>query len=296
MSATIVGCGCGCTTNADPCKPCGGAVSIASYCSSRSGTQSLCGYEEFTSPSVPPKKYLTLRFSGKNTVKKFAGPGCAGALVTGTCIVTVSGANSYSASSSGCAGPSIGGEAVVEAGGPPTTVPITAVTDLFCGINCGSVESTTQRTKIILKAVLTGGGTGCASECQADGDEMSQALENEDTDQAAIARSAAVWSEYQLSSQCCSGIEPRTAGFVVGFTESKMRLIITGPKGGTANIDVPFSRVTYGSVPTMTSWVDVHQVAFGSSGEAQLDITIPNKRGFTTCAGPAYLSRDQPAQ
>lgn len=297
MSATLVGCGCGCEPSLDPCL-CAGVISIQTFCATRSGSYALCGYDEYTTPSVPPKRYLRKNFGGKNTVKQYTGPGCSGPLLAGTCIVSPSGSNHYAPTSAGCGTVNVGGSANVQGGASTGTVPVTSITNAFCAFDCGAKESTMTRTTLTIRATLMGGGTACSGTCEAGGDSMTETLSSEDTEQNAIDRSTAIWSDYSPSGGgCCSGMEARSAGIFVGtYYESKLKIIVRGTKGALANIDVPFSRVPYGGTPTSESWVDTFQVAFGDTGEAQLDVTIPSKSGFTTCAGPARASPDQPAQ
>jgi hypothetical protein len=301
MSATIPDCGCDCAPNQDPCAPCGGAIGITTLCRIQTGSATLCGNSEYTTPSTPPKKYLKRELSGSMTVKSWNSGVCGvGALQAGTCIVQLSGVNSFSPTAGGCGSETIGATATTEGGGGggPSTNPCSSIGNVFCALSCNGAEVTTiNKTRRTRKLTFVGGGTGCVGGCEVAGDEATEQLSDEDTEQTAMARSAAAWSDWQPLGFCCAGIELRTSGFTFGFQKAEQRITLSGPPGRLVNIDVPYSRVPYGSTGAAESFFDTYQIAIGPDGtSAPLELTIPNARGWSTCALNPRLSADQPVQ
>jgi hypothetical protein len=265
----------------------------------RSGSATLCGYSEFASPSAPPKKYLVKTFGGTGTVRKYQSGTCPGTgdLLAGTCILSFSGSNHYAPGPSACGSEIVGASATVQGGGAgaPSVIPVTSLIN-GCALRCSDgVELITTKTRQSRRWQIAG-GAGCVDGCEAENDEHFEELSNEDTEDMAISRNLASWTEFQPSFSCCAGIQPRTTGFTFNFQSAELKIVVSGTPGRLVNIDVPFARSSYGTVPAAVSWVDTHQVSIGGGGTAELELTVPNARGFSTCAFPASLSPDQPAQ
>lgn len=177
----------------------------------------------------------------------------------------------------------------------PETFPITTFFQ-GCGIRCNNDEVlVTSKTRQTRRWPVAG-GAGCVAGCEADNDEHYQELSAEDTEESAIARSTALWTEFQPTTACCAGIELRASGFTFSWVAAEVKIKVTGTPGRLVNVDVPFGRSSYGTTPSVVSWTDTHQVTIGGDGTAELVLPVPNQRGYSTCAFSAKLSPDQPAQ
>lgn len=72
------GCGCDCAGATDPCNC--SSIACALTCRRKAGTATLCGFSEYDSPTIPPKKYRKETLSGSFTGCNTGVAGCAAAV------------------------------------------------------------------------------------------------------------------------------------------------------------------------------------------------------------------------
>jgi hypothetical protein len=286
----IKGCGCDCANMpADPCIPCGGAT-VQAQCRSRAGSALLRGYNEFTSPSIPPKKYRKKSFGGSFLIVRFGLPSCTPP-ETHRCDSTFSGQNTIADNGTETVGGSFTG--------PIGSGPINgSVAERLCGpfFSGGSDHETVTKTRRSYAPTAGGNGTGCVNfsgiSFQNSGNEGYDLLTQEDTEEAAMERAVASWGEWTLvGSNCCAGIEPRgPAEFAFGFAQSEFRLRVSGLPGTIVNLEIKYTRRAFGVGDYVHYYSEYAQQVVpggGPPGEVAfgewIEYRVPNESGWQTC-------------
>lgn len=272
---------CPCYEGMDACS-CG--VAVTQDCRTRSGTATLCGFSEYTAPSVPPKKFLAQKFVGSYSRRNHADlSDCSStSLVPGTCIVTVSGSNRYKPAGVSCGSPIIGATLSVDGGTGPTTVPITTIGQAQCAFACGSdpVYTVSRLSSSISFAVQP-----CAAGCDGDGGTVAEQLTDEDTEFSAIARAGQgkAWSAWSASA-CCTLRSQRGAGdFSFSWTEAEVRFTAKGAPGATANIEIVWQQQPVSGVGAIEQKTQILSISCDGSGEGEQIISVPAASGMMTC-------------
>lgn len=278
------------------CAPCCGVCLSAGtalfQCRIRGGTAALCGYDEFTSPSTPPKKYRRKTLAGTFNRQVYVGAGC----VTTNCndFYTYSGHCDYDAAT--CA-LTVGGQVARTGTCPNNTNPICDLLVNQEGIGyVGDVLVSTQTVQTLTN------DKACyhafpSVRCLTDG--ATATLSIEDTETAAIARLLAgaggTWGAWITSgaagctgtppSCCLARFEQRTTLFTFVYQESQWRITDTGLTPSTLYYGyVQIYRRTFGTgsyvlYKTLT-------VSGTTDGAGALDIhdDVENTEGYETYA------------
>lgn len=260
-------------------------------CRVRGGGATLCGFEEFTDPSSPPKKYRRSNLSGGYVLDRYSAPGCATLVQSGFVVCNWSGSCQYDAET--CAADNDG---QVECGGAPSTRCVE------------SLNSDSGRTEVLTKTTRSWAATG-ACFLHTDGvswvrysvlDAVIQ-LADEDTEEDAIARAIAPgWSdwapvdEFCQNPGCCqSAHEERVSGFGFVYIEAEFRVKKTGLTPGQAyDIAVDLYRRPYDSGPyELYATIELSATVDGSGILETNATAVPNDLGFQTYASsPARLT------
>lgn len=284
MSYRIKGCGCDCATMpADPCQPCNaGAFQI--QCRSRTGTATLCGYGEFTTPSVPPKKYKIITLSGASRQISHDADGCGGSVI-GVLEYVYTGSCQYEPASS-CA--------LVENGSWKQLFNGSVISSgSTCHINtfvCPALPVLSRTQKSFTPNPPCAGGGGNSNECVVSATET---LSGEDTEEAAMSRVSPTWTAWGEGG-CCTGKELRGPGvFSFDFTEAQYRIRVAGTPGEPINIEITFSR-TDGAPYTETRQFVPTSVSFPeNSEEGWQAFSITASAGKQTCLSGARIYTGQ---
>ncbi len=279
-------------TGCDSC--CGIPVTCTGMeCRVRGGTATLCGFEEYVSPSTPPNKYRRQTISGTNSSQTYSDSGCTvptGASVTctidfvcqynsSTCVPTASGAGQI------CNGSFIQ---------PANCNPLVYNPTPACDTN----ESATP-TQI----TFSSSGACCLSSPgiweKSTADSRTATLTDQDTDSDALSRLLAgaggTWGSWIASggvgctgtppSCCIAGWEIRSSGFSFGYQESQFRVPFTGLTPSTRySISIQIYRRVYGAGSyTLFATLYLSDVS-DVSGNLTFTGDVPNAAGFQTYA------------
>jgi hypothetical protein len=288
----IKGCGCDCATMpADPCVPCNsGAYQI--QCRTRSGSTTLCGYSEFTSPSLPPKKYLLKTHSGRIAGTVFEGSGCGGTHELDA-FVNVAGSSQYTPVGTG--GPDSCVLAInLTATGDDGSGSQTAIDWTPCNWNnqisnwgawsglCGVVSET--RTQRIYRNLPESCDAGVSYSKIGLADQAIEQLTMEHTEEAAMALSTAPWGAWGSCLSACTSKSVRGPGvFTLNFTEAQYRIRVAGAPGTLVHVELSFTRS--GGAPFTEVYQDTATaLAFPTDPEAGWTVmTIESGSGQSTC-------------
>lgn len=226
------------------CPGCCGSGGFQYQCRSREGTATLCGYPEYTTPSTPPKKYRQKTFGG-SLFAEIISTCDGGGTILRTHQSAFSGVNTYNAATCVATKGSVStGTAAGHSGFDDINV--FSFADNYVTIDGGHGVETYTRTS---KSVVYTPGTGCPQVCgtccasrQTSCDAATETLAQEDTEEAAMARAEADWSEWGAGG-CCTSKQPRGAGvFTFGFTEAEYRIRVKGEPGQLINLLLTFTR------------------------------------------------------
>lgn len=317
MAATLLGCGCQCSANVDPCNCAGATVSLE--CRQRTGVATIRGWSELTDPSLPPRKYKIAQYSGSATARKYSDNvdvGCGEGNID-TTTVAASGQKAWNVVTD-TQEPSAATLTwtYVQTSGLPTTdggsctVPGAPVGVGFFMSGCSSrlnefnvdADTKTRMRRGIWGAVVTVPpgdpdypAIGCREITTTTPDFALEAegvveinLTSEDTEDDAIDRSGAVWSAWTTgpTGVCCAGKETRGAGdFTFGFNDAEYRLKAVGAPNALVNVEVFFMRRAYGSSGAYAeAYSETVQLSAGATGEGDWQtFQVPNDSGFETC-------------
>lgn len=278
-------------TTATSCECCAAlpCVVVSLLCRSRGGTATLCGYDEYTSPSTPPKKYRTRTLSGSLAwCYEQNGGGFCNGVTTGGFRIDYSGSCVYDAST--CI-PTVGGSAHIF-GFDTSCAPDGSDTPI---VGCGVTGADPSVTVTLGQLTRTVTGTGlCATDVyrKATGT-ATETLSVEDTESAAINRllsgAGGVWSAYGASLTCGASWEQRTTSFSFLYFEGEFKGTAIGL---TPNTDyrtfVDIFRRHYGSGSyTLFATMEISGTSDSSGNFEVGPIQVPNAKGFQTYATPA---------
>lgn len=287
-------------TTSTPCPCCGAQVACTSLeCRKRGGTFTICGFDEYGSPSVPPKRYRTQTLSG-SFQECFNFSPCAGA-PTARYSQRSEFSGTYVYSPTNCTETNtqqrLRYETVTSTDQPcppagallDTTTP-----NRTANLNNGDgtrMPATTTATQV------TWTGTGVCSSWTTKTGTMAKTLTDEDTEADAISRANFTWGAWSAVSgpgcggSCClARWELRGAGdFTTTWQEAEWRAVASVPNGQhrTIKIDVyrrPFGSGSYTLFQTLTYFV-----TGGVDNTATVSDLVPNERGYETyvlCATP----------
>lgn len=272
------------------CRHSGGALSVSAtfLCSTRNGTAELCGYDEFTSPSSPPKRYRRKTFSGTFTSSFYPSGACSGG-AAGCDQYTLSGARYYDASTcahtaaaslsyrtDGCMNCGALGSPSVESQGESLPAP-----------GGGITSESVARTVVARTGNGVCGFVGTGGSCQyrrATSGDLRMALSEEDTEADARARaSVSSWSSWGL---CAGGVLPccesyttaRGSGFSFAWVEARLKVEYAGLIAGvSATLYVALTVRDLATDDTDDWGVASAALSPDGSGEgaAEIDIPIP---------------------
>lgn len=271
---------------------CCGVTTSCFSCRTRGGTATLCGLEEYTSPSSPPKKYrtgtITKNTHSTSTSDGFTvcNPGPFSCMANRT---TIEGTLSFSALDCSIT------ECPVET---RYTQPSPSSCDLeegepeeFCGADaeilaCGGSPTVTPTswTETRSESGELSCGEGVAGdytfECSSNG-----SLSDEDTDADAIARAqTSAWGEW--GEVCSATWEQRVSGFSFAYQDAQWRITESGLTPSTSyDFTVEYWRRPYGGGPG--DWVLFATLALSESTDGSGDLItteedIPNVAGYET--------------
>lgn len=286
-------------TTTSPCECCAGSLptecrnegdtltlSTTPLCSTRTGTATLVGHSEFTSPSSPPKKYLVKTASGQSRACEWNSPGCTGTQ-SGADRTEFSGTCTYDAGT-GLPTNTLNAAIYSQTGaiGCPGSPTFSSNSSLACDFEWTPAAAWTENKTATSYSQtnngscnITGGGKyrqGVA------GDTRTLALTSEDTEASARARSTpTAWSAYGGCADgvpCCeASTTARGAGvFSFDYTEAKLRITVGGMVAGAAfeiRVSV-YSRNLTTLVEAPYSVLTDSATADGS-GAATLDFDLP---------------------
>lgn len=302
-------------TSAEPCACCGTCTPVAYECRIRGGVASLVGFEEFTSPATPPKKYR------RRTVDGYRGV-CDWSNSSGT----ICGApNAFVARD----GDRHAGFCQYDAATGALTNNLTRRYDLFTSGSCSMVEPTTLQAQPLctaepapsaiepnaawwLKAPTVtkiskqwDGRVGCYATATTSrieqGSYWSITLSDEDTEAAALARllASATWSAWAFvlpETSCLAEWQARTSGFTFDYYEAEWRVQLTGLTPSTPYwLRVQYFRRPFGSGTFELFAQETIPTTSTGAGEINIDATVPNERGFETYAASVELCTVDPA-
>jgi hypothetical protein len=285
----VLPCNCKCAPSVDPCN-CAGSCSVE--CSTISGTYTLCGWSEFTSPSTPPKKYLNRTISGSISTNSYNPNNSCSANFDGVVTYTFGGFQNYSATD--CSITTGGSTTCSPADGhncPHAPIcprcdstPVPGIDGLGC-LCANLLPDTYTPTVHIISADGICHPTGPASSNRSSGSAV-DTLSNEDTEENAIARMPPPkWSDWSSAALCCASMPPRTA-FSGAVNRAKIRVKGKGTPGTLATASVKINRRVYGTGVFALFMTVPLQLNFDSSGNATSnEFEIPNQYGYETCYG-----------
>jgi hypothetical protein len=145
-----------CDCKPGPCDACCPSI-VSVQCRSRSASKSKCGFDEYGTPSSPPKKYFSRYADGTITIENWDSSGC-----TGDCL------SKYTFAHSGMTGcsywPSCGltpGGSVTETQYAPCDTQTFQQTDTVCEINLPIDADVTHA--VTSSTTRTATGNGCAN-------------------------------------------------------------------------------------------------------------------------------------
>lgn len=311
-----------------PCICCAERINIKRSCRNRGGTASLCGTPEWTSPSTPPKKYLTRSVVGDVCVLGWSAPPdvCSGncgnvsrRTWSGECETDPTNCtetNSFELLQGVQVVPTCDCSAVVQTVAPQPAcdlVPPGGV--IFTTAAGGTGNYTDIANQINWTRTYAGNCEGPLGVCPGINCSMRQtigsmtlALADEDTDENAIARLLAgdggIWSDWTLVGDgtgdtclpwvcCLADWQSRTTGFDIDYHEAQVRLVNypLSLEGLTAyEIKVDIYRRVQGSSGTFLLYQTLtYPETTDIDGDfPAFDIDVPNDEGFETYAGAAY--------
>lgn len=256
-----------------PVKAPGYVVPENLQCQSKSGSATLIGYSEFTTPSLPPKKYRRQESTGSETAWNYgANSSCSGTPVgtVGPCTFAswgqydrVTGILSTGGSNS-CGGP----------------IPAVHVT------TCG-------RNVILTPTLLTAApvfdccSNGAGSYLKTQGDFAYNTLSDEDTEDDAIARAGGAYAAGEGFSGCESGPAFRSVRAVGQFTfswrEKRVRAAWAAAPTSSYTLTYTFGRRAIGSSgPYAAISQVVHVVTADEANETDAWVDVPNAAGYET--------------
>lgn len=227
------------------CPGCCNSLGYQIECSTRVGTASLIGFSAYRSPSIPPKKYRKETYSGTLEAFLYGSEDCTGS--SSRYWAEASGEHRYND-----AGVLVGSLWLVGRGFPG-------------GVDPGSAGPTFLSAAVIVSQ--WGRGQGTDQSATSDGVRLvneddtydtcfsgihastfptdsvvKTRLSEEDTEEAAMNRSAAEWGEWG-SAFCCTSKTFRGPGeFSFSFQQSKYRIRVKGAKDQLVNIELTFTR------------------------------------------------------
>lgn len=249
----------------------------------RGGTAEVVGFSEFTSPSTPAKKYLTISFSGAMTAYNHSGTTCTGGLLN-TQVDTI-------AANSKCVfNPNTGTvtntTSVTSVQTPGSTSTYTlAATIIGSNAGMGYVLTATTETRTGSGAcVIIGGGSSTYSGI------TNVVLSGEDTDSAAITRLLAgaggtfgSWGTVASFPAAAADYDARTTGFTFDYQQTQLRANYTGmPAGWPFKVRVRIARVnaTTGAISTVQT-LTFNPTADGTGAASWTVDVVPAAPGYT---------------
>ncbi len=263
MGSITIGPCAGCCDN--PCV--GGALS----CIIAGGTACLCGYNEFVSPSTPPRRYRRLTQDNTQNFTHYSFDTCSDSPDPRSC--TLSGVGQYD----------------------PDTCELVVTGSNNCGgvvlgpflDSCGIKATTTQT----LSTQAMDGSPCCAAGIIASfrytSVTGSAELDDEDTEDDAIRRlmSGASWGSCSGSPCCLAQWEARTAGFCFAYQEAIWTVVASGlVPGKNYKIPVDFYDRVFGVGPYTLFQHLLVEVEADNFGNAVASGFVPNQRGYQTYA------------
>lgn len=271
---------------------CCGLGACVLFCSTRGGIASLCGYPEFTSPSVPPKKYRRKTLSGGSSSNVYANSSdCS--IQSGT--DTVSGSGSCEFDKDTCAF-TMGGQVTSDG----TSVPACSVTeDAKCTFNLSQTQTTRENSAT---NVCCNPDSPTIFRIQT-ADSRKDTLTIEDTDLDAIKRIPGinVWGAYSscfLSPQCCrTAWAIRGAGqFTFEYLESQLLARVSNlPHNVGITVKVDLYRRPYGTGTYALYQTIENDGASNDVGFVEIDLgVVNNTQGFETYAANCRASLTNP--
>lgn len=264
-------------------------VSADIECRTKSATATLCGFDEYTSPSSPPKKYRVQTISGTITFCDWPVDNCSGPTRNSpdSSAHDVYG-GSFTYSSTDCS--TTNAQTREQYRGQNT------------GCGGGSLQATTQPSENFTPHLFVGGVTVTSSQTsvtwEADGvchelfggsyrqtGTVTKQLSGEDTEFDAIDRANAMasWSAWSAGSSvtCLASIEERSSGFSFLYQTAEYRITKSGLSPNT-NYDIRFNvlRRTYGG--GSYSFYQTLMVSATTDGSGNLSYTneVPSYVGF----------------
>lgn len=267
------------------CRHSGGVLSIYStfLCSTRGGDAELCGYNEFTSPSSPPKRYRRKTFSGRLTTSFYPAGACSGA-AAGCDEYTLSGARYYDATTcahTAAASLSYRTDSCMSCGalGAPS---VESQGESLPAPGGGITSESVARTVVARTGNGVCGFVGTGGSCQyrrATSGDLRMALSEEDTEADARERAVGDWSEYGACAfglPCCESYTTARTGFSFSFQEARLKVECDGLLPGVSAALI----LAIGSRDLATEEVDDYGTTGASlspdgSGEGEVVIDIP---------------------
>lgn len=250
-------------------------------CQTKSGTATLVGFDEYTSPSVPPKRYRLKTLSGGIP----SGIVYSGSNCTGTpgpeCTLVISGSCGYNADGS----PITDTTQAVRTGGGDCPYTHTGI----CGVEAARPGDTlvlTQTTKGYTNDALChpfGGG----SIRYASGNTQQETLTVEDSEDDAIARAGGAYIAGDGISGCESGPafkSVRSAGqFSLSFRAKRVRAAWSANPTSSYTLTYTFGRRAVGSSGAYAAISQVvHVVTADEANETDSWVDVPNAAGYET--------------
>lgn len=268
------------------------------YCSAKSGSPSLCGFSEFTSPSTPPKKYLkaVINVSRSSAAVHNAGTTCnAGAAF---CVASkTTDIGTIELSSSTCAPTTYATKTVYRQPDPAVCGLVVDYTDgvgTLPSMNCSGSPTQTQTTSTDTFSSSTPlfCGDGSAAGTSTDDCSADATLSVEDTDANAVARfqAATAWGDPSNTADCIAKYQQRVSGFSFAFTDVQWTIFAPAvyTPGATYSFSVEYWRRPYGGGPG--DWV--HHSTLSATATADgtgllytlVPVLVPNVQGYETQA------------
>jgi len=280
MAMIVKKCGCDCSTQTSACG-CGGGITLS--CRTRGGFAHVVGFDELTSPSTPPKKYLNYVFSGTGNTEGHNAPDCSDA---NNCfdVGTNSGQRTYNPTAGTIT--DTGLHTVVGSCSPGTT----AIIDITANPGEGDVVVVTRTEKTITNSLACWSAGGIYQKRTAVPTYKAE-LQNEYTEDQAktdlMAGTSGTWSPWDSTgTQSCSAeYQLRTTGFSFVYQEAQWKVNGTGlVSGHTYQIMIHTVRAPFGSGTFVPYSTIVTTATADSAGNFEVSGDIPNDQGFTTAA------------
>jgi hypothetical protein len=288
-------------TTGTSCACCGTLDAATLQCRTRGGTATLCGFDEYTDISTPPKKYRIKTMGGDlmSLRCQYSDASCStpsqsdGTKREGTCEYNVS----------NCALVSSMTTTVYQNAGCPAATII--ATDNTCVGSFGSVAGMTLTTARIQQTRTGDDVCNLVSGIyeKRTGTQI-QTLSEEDTEQDALDRLLAgaggTWDSWRSPGGTgCTGTPPpcclarweeRTSGFSFVYQEAQYRVTASGLNPSTSySARVEIYRRTFGSgTYTLFQTLIVSGTTDGSGAFSE-DGDVPNEKGFESYAYAAYI-------